>query len=203
MITAPTWEPAMEEAPRQQWMRRIQQRRCLVCGSRQIVNQQTSYFCRSHHPTHRWCPTCATLRPVAAHGKDSRCRGCAAARALAAYYADPDRTIYRLRLRALARRQLTRGDQIFADLRKRIALADLVARTPGWTWRARAQLAGVRDAEHLAHVYRRQCAGLLQDGDACDRRRRAGYRVAGATPNDLRANSKDVGIRSQIIEIPS
>lgn len=155
------------EDPRTQTRRRLQQRRCLVCGARQLVNQSTSYFCALHIGTHRFCPLCETVRTTEEHGNDSRCRPCAASRALAAYYAEPDRTLYRMRLKQMARRTCTRGDQIFASVRRRIWLADLVAATPGLSWPKRAALVG-SDPTWLADAYRKQVGGAVRDPDQVD-----------------------------------
>lgn len=163
--------PPVAEDPRAQARRRLQQKRCLVCGARQLANHNISYFCPRHLSTHRWCPLCETLRTAEEHGRDSRCRGCANARAVAAYYADPDRTLYRLRLRQLARRRQSRADEIFSALRRRIALASFVAVTPGWTWARRAQVLGM-NTNHIAQSYRNQCAGRVRDPDAAERERR-------------------------------
>lgn len=163
--------PPIAEDPRAQGRRRIQHKRCLVCGARELAGQKTSYFCRRHIATHRWCPQCETLRTAEEHGRDGRCRGCSAERALAQYHADPDRTLYRLRLRQLAQRRQNRADEIFAVMRKRIALAAFVAATPGWTWAQRAAALQM-DANHLADSYRKQCAGRVRDADAADREKR-------------------------------
>lgn len=168
--------PALVEDARTQARRRIQHKRCLVCGARRLVNQQTSYFCPLHIGAYRYCAVCETLRTAQDHGKDSRCRGCSATRALAQYHADPDRMLYRLRLKQLARRQHSRSDEIFIALRRRIALAALVAATPGATWVARARLVNM-DATHLAEAYRKQCAGRVRDADASEQeQRRSGAR---------------------------
>jgi hypothetical protein len=150
------------------WRRRLQQRRCLVCGARNLVNQATSYFCPRHIRTHRYCSTCETLRTAEAHGRDSRCRECANSRATAAYHADPDRTQYRLKLAQMARRSRNRADEIFDGMRRRIALAALVASTPGMSWEARGRLLGC-DATNLAERYRLQCRGAFRGPDAGDR----------------------------------
>lgn len=152
---------------RAQTRRRIQQRRCLVCGARQLVNHSTSYYCALHITTHRFCPLCETLRTAEEHGKDERCRTCSAGRALAAYYADPDRTLYRMRLKQMARRAATRGDQIFASVRRRIWLAELVAATPGLSWPKRAAIVG-GDPTWLADAYRKQVSGKVRDPDQVD-----------------------------------
>lgn len=165
--------PAIVEDARTQAKRRIQHKRCLVCGARRLHNQQTSYFCDRHIATHRWCAQCETLRPIAEHGSDWRCRGCSSARALAQYYADPERTLYRLRLRQLARRKQTRADEIFDAVRRRIALAAFVAQTPGWSWERRAEACGM-NVKHIAQCYRKQCAGRVQDADVADREKRRG-----------------------------
>lgn len=151
---------------RTQTRRRLQQRRCLLCGARQLVTS-TSYFCALHISTYRFCSLCETLRTTAEHGSDSRCKGCVSYRALAAYYADPDRTLYRMRLKQMARRANTRGDQIFASVRRRIWLADLVAATPGMSWPKRAALVG-SDPTWLADAYRKQISGDVRDPDQVD-----------------------------------
>ena len=149
------WPEPETEDPRARLARRYQQRRCLICGSRRTRNQRTSYFCDRHWPDWRYCSTCATLRTASEHGKDSRCRYCANARTTAQYHADPDRTRYRLRLKALSTRQQTRGDLLFAAVRRQIALAAFVRATPGWSWERRGRATG-RDATHMAESYRRQ-----------------------------------------------
>jgi hypothetical protein len=168
MIAGLGWEEATDEDARTQVRRRLQQRRCLVCGSRGLVNRQTSYFCAAHVATHRFCSTCETLCPTHAHGADSRCRACSTARSLSYYHANAERNIYRIRLRAIAQRRESRGEQILRRMRDRIALASLVAATPGWSWRQRGQLLG-RNAAQLATAYRRQCAGDVSDADGPDR----------------------------------
>jgi hypothetical protein len=150
------------------WRRRLQQRRCLVCGARQLVNQQTSYFCASHIATHRYCTLCETLRSAEEHGRDSRCRACATNRALMAYHADPDRTLYRIRLKQMAQRKATRGDQLFASVRRRIALADLVRATPGMSWPQRAAIV-LGNPTWLADAWRKQVRGDVRDPDMADR----------------------------------
>lgn len=160
------------EDPRAQARRRIQAKRCLVCGARQLAGgHNTSYFCARHIITHRWCPLCEVLRTAEEHGRDSRCRGCSNTRATAAYHADPDRALYRLRLKQLAQRQCNRADEIFACMRKRIFLAAFVRATPGWTWPRRAAWLGM-NATHIAQAYRNQCAGRVRDPDAAERERR-------------------------------
>lgn len=163
--------PAQIEDPRTQLRRRLQQKRCLVCGARQLVNRNQSYFCRLHIATHRYCSMCETLRPTEAHGKDSRCKACANERAIAQYRADPDRTLYRIRLMQLARRRQSEADLIFEGIRRRIALAAFVAATPGWTWERRARVFGWQ-RNHMADSYRRQCAGLCRDADAATHERK-------------------------------
>lgn len=144
------------EQPRAQARRRIQQRRCLVCGSRQLANHDTSYFCVRHLTTHRWCFLCETLRTAEDHGNDKgRCRSCSTARATAHYHADPDRTHYRMRLYQLSQRTTNEEDRLFAAIQRQIALAAFVRATPGWTWTRRAQALGVQ-AKHLALRWRRQ-----------------------------------------------
>lgn len=166
------WDTAQpEEDDATRWRRRIQQRRCLACGSPDVANRKTSYFCAACRPHYRWCYDCQTLRPAEAGRREPRCRACTAARSLANYYANVDRNIYRIRLQEIGRRRATRADQIFAAVRARIALADLVARTPGLSWEARGRLAG-RDASTLARTYRAQCAGEARDIDVADAARR-------------------------------
>jgi hypothetical protein len=160
------------EDPRTTWKRRLQQQRCLVCGARDLVNRQTSYFCDLHIRAYRFCSLCETLRTAADHGADARCRSCAAGRALAAYHADPDRTIYRIRLRQIAQRRHTRGDQIFIHLRRRIALAELVKATPNWSWPRRAAVFGGYP-QQLAYAWRQQNGADLRDVDATDQARQA------------------------------
>lgn len=163
--------PPIAEDPRAQVRRRMQQKRCLVCGAKELVNHNVSYFCARHIATHRYCSTCETLRSAEEHGKDDRCRGCANERALAAYYADPDRTLYRLRLKQIARRRQNRADEIFDAVRKRIFLASFVAATPTWTWAQRAAALGM-NVTYIADMYRKQCAGRVRDADAADREKR-------------------------------
>jgi len=163
------------EDTRSQLRRRLQQGRCLVCGARALVNHQTSYFCRLHIAAYRFCSLCETLRLAAEHSKDSHCKPCASRKALKGYHADPDRTIYRIRLRQIATRTATRGDQIFAGVRRRIWLAELVRRTPGLSWPKRAALCGM-DATYLAYAYRQQTSDHLRDVDYCDRARDAHWK---------------------------
>lgn len=160
------------EADRTKWRRRLQQQRCIACGAAQLHNRKSSYFCSAHVRTHRYCSTCETLRETTDHGKDSRCKGCASAKALAQYHAYPDANLYRLRLKELSRRTRTRADQIFDGIRRRIALADFVQRTPGLLWRERAALIGV-DPKQLESSYWRQTRDDLQDVDAADHARNA------------------------------
>ena len=152
------WPEVETEDARAMWQRRYQQRRCLVCGARRTRNQQTSYFCTAHYDDWRYCSTCATLRPADMHGKDTRCKGCAARKSLAQYYVNPDRCRYRLRLNQLSRRQHNQADRIFIAIRRQIALAELVRCTPGMSWQARGRLVGY-DPTHLAESYRRQSRG--------------------------------------------
>jgi len=159
------------EDPRTTWRRRLQQQRCLVCGARQLAIGH-GYFCAAHIRSHRFCSLCETLRTVEEHGQDARCRSCANDRALRAYHADPDRTIYRIRLRQLAERRHTRGDQIFIHMRRRIALAELVKRTKGWSWPKRAAVFGGYP-QQLAYAWRQQNGAGLRDVDATDRAREA------------------------------
>ena len=161
----------LREDERTTWRRRLQQRKCLVCGARNLVNRTTSYFCTHCKPDWRYCSTCETLRTLEAHGKDSRCKGCASTKALADYYRDPDRCLYRQRLQALSRRDKTRAEQIFDGIRRRIALFELVKSTPGVSWVARGVLVG-SDATYLAEAYRKQCRGNVRDADATDAARR-------------------------------
>lgn len=165
------------ESARATVRRRLQQQRCLVCGARDLVNHQTSYFCRTHIDGWRYCSLCETLRTKRDHGKDSRCKGCAASKALSFYHQHPDATIYRIRLRQIVTRQTTRGDQIFIHLRRRIALAELVRQTPGWSWPKRAAVFG-GCPQQLANAYRQQLRADLRDVDAADRARDAYWRNA-------------------------
>jgi hypothetical protein len=157
------------ESDRTRWRRRLQQKRCLVCGVRKIA-PGGSYFCIQCKPHWRYCSVCETLRDTATHGKDSRCKGCASRRALADYHRDPDRCLYRIRLQELSKRTRTREDQLFASLRRRIALAALVRRTPGMSWPKRAALVGL-NATQLAASYRAQVSGDIRDVDASDHAR--------------------------------
>lgn len=164
------------EDPRTQIRRRIQQRRCLVCGARKLPNPG-SYFCAHCFPDWRYCGLCERLRTAEAHGKDSRCKGCANDRATAAYYAHyRDANVYRIRLRQIASRTATRGDQIFEQMRRRIALAELVRQTPGWSWPKRAAVFGGNPTQ-LAYRYRWQQSDQLCDVDAADRARDAHWRT--------------------------
>jgi len=160
------------EDSRTQIRRRLQQQRCLVCGARGLVNHQTSYFCALHIAAYRYCSLCGILRPTEAHGKDSRCKGCAAAKALLYYREHSEKNIYRIRLRQIGRRTSTRGDQILESVRRRIALAELVRQTPGWSWPRRAALVG-GCPQQLAHRWRWQQSEQLRDVDAADRARDA------------------------------
>ena len=156
----------LEEDDRTRWRRRFQQKRCLFCGARRLT-RGNGFFCAAHIHAYRYCSTCETLRPAAAHGKDFRCRPCAAAKALAQYHAYPDANLYRLRLKELSRRTKTRADQIFDGVRRRIALADFVKRTPGLTWKQRGELAGL-DGKQMECSYWRQIRDDLRDVDAAD-----------------------------------
>lgn len=177
--------------PKQTW-------RCGRCGSvgrispRAAPRSPLCRWCASElrRDGQRWCAHCRRGQPRAqwAAPAAKRCRDCTRgyeqrrdvtaqrARSLACYRADPARAIYRIRLGQIARRRATRGDQIFAGMRKRIALATLVARTPGWSWTMRARRFGGWPAQ-LATDYRRQCAGLTGDADNADRARTAGSEV--------------------------
>jgi hypothetical protein len=157
------------EPDRTRWRRRLQQKRCLACGCKPIA-PGGSYFCIQCKPSWRYCSTCETLRTTAEHGKDSRCKGCASAKALAYYHARPDANLYRLRLKELSKRKKTRADQIFDGIRRRIALADFVRSTPGMSWRRRAALIGVCHGQ-LESSYWRQCRADLRDVDAADHAR--------------------------------
>lgn len=161
----------IEEEDRTKWRRRLQQRRCLACGARDLVNRQTSYFCMACKPDWRYCSTCETLRTVEEHGRDSRCKACSNARVTRQYHADKDRTLYRLRLQALSRRERTRSEQVFDGIRRRVALAELVRQTPGMSWAKRGALVGA-DATYLAETYRKQCRGDVRDADSFDIERR-------------------------------
>lgn len=171
-VDPPPIDPSVpiEEDDRTKWRRRLQQRRCLACGAAQLHNRTSSYFCSAHIRTHRYCSTCETLRERDARGKDSRCKSCASARALARYHANPGANLYRLRLKQMARRERTREDQIFDGVRRRIALAAFVKRTPGMSWPKRAAVLGVNPTQ-LAASYRTQLRDDLQDADASDRAR--------------------------------
>jgi anaerobic selenocysteine-containing dehydrogenase len=159
------------ELPAAQLRRRYQQKKCLVCGAK---NRATPWalFCASHSATHRYCSLCETVVATPDYGSDrSRCRLCSKRRALDHYYADPDRSKYRIRLRQMAGRQGTRGDQVFANIRRRIALAELVRRTPDMSWTERGRMVG-RYGPQLASDYRHQCAGTVRDVDTPDRVKR-------------------------------
>ena len=170
MITATYWQEAETESPRQQWRRRLQQRRCLACGARQLHHGGRSNFCAPHFRTHRWCSGCETVRELSEHGKNKLCRACDAAWKNRAYHAHPDAELYRIRLRRMASRTHTRVETIFAEVRRRIALADLVRATPGMTWRQRGQLVG-RHGSFMAEMYRKQCRGDVRDPDHAERSR--------------------------------
>jgi len=172
---------AQTEDSRTTWRRRLQQQRCLACGARTLINHQTSYFCAAHIDGWRYCSTCETLRTVGEHGKDSRCKGCARDKALSYYHQYPDATIYRIRLRQIANRQTTRGDQIFAHMRRRIALAELVKRTPDLSWPKRACLFG-GCPQQLAYQWRQQQRATLRDVDAADRARDQYWAAATSHP---------------------
>lgn len=151
--------------------RRYQQQRCLVCGARDRASPW-SLFCAAHIGDYRHCAVCGTVSTLDVHGRDkSRCKRCSSERALDAYYADPDRCLYRIRLMQMAKRSGTRADQIFESMRRRIALADLVKSTPGWSWARRAAIVG-KNAQQLAYNYRTQCAGPRLDVDSPDRMKR-------------------------------
>lgn len=159
------------EDGRTQTRRRYQHKRCLVCGAR---NRATPWalFCALHIATHCYCAICETVQDAAGFGCDrSRCRACSRARALDSYYADPDRSKYRIRLMQMARRASTRGDQVLEGMRRRIALAELVKRTPGMSWEKRGALVG-RYGPQLGSDYRDQCAGRVRDVDMPDRGKR-------------------------------
>lgn len=160
----------IEEADRTKWRRRLQQKRCLHCGARALA-PGGSYFCIQCKPNWRYCSTCETLRTAIDHGRDSRCKVCSNIRATRQYHADKDRTLYRLRLQALSKREHPRSDQIFAAIRRRIALAELVRQTPGMSWEKRGRLVN-SDPTYLAEAYRKQCRGDVRDADVIDRKRR-------------------------------
>jgi hypothetical protein len=163
------------EPPTIQLRRRYQQRKCLACGAKQRATPW-SLFCAVHIETHRYCPQCETVMTPEAFGAyRRRCATCSRARALAHYHADPDRSKYRIRLRQMAVRSCTRSDQVLDCMRRRIALAALVKRTPGWTWEQRGQLVG-RYGPQLATDYRNQCAGRVRDVDAAGRDQRKVHR---------------------------
>jgi hypothetical protein len=83
-----------------------------------------------------------------------------------------DTYVYAIRLRQLAERRQTRGDLLFLSLRRRIALAELVRQTPGWTWPRRARAFG-GNATYLAEQWRQQQRDDRRDVDAVDRARDA------------------------------
>jgi hypothetical protein len=138
----------------------------------------------------RWCGHCHLGVPLAqwASPHAKRCQACTReydaqrdrtaqrSRAIAAYHADPDRFIYRMRLKQIASRRCSRADQVFRSMRKRIALARIVSATKGWSWTQRARRFGGYPNQ-LATDYRRQCAGLVGDVDNADRAREAHWRA--------------------------
>lgn len=176
MSTMPTDTSApLTESPRSQVRRRYQQKKCLHCGARTRATPW-ALFCAAHVATHRYCPLCETVQDATSYGSDrSRCQTCSRARALKHYYADPDRSKYRIRLIQMAQRRETRGDQVFANMRRRIALAELVKTTPDMSWVERGALVG-RYGPQLASDYRDQCAGRVRDVDVPDRGKRKARR---------------------------
>jgi hypothetical protein len=159
------------ESPVAQIRRRYQQKKCLVCGARNRASGW-ALFCAAHITTHRYCAICETVRLAEDYGSDrSRCRACSRTRALAHYYGDPERSMYRMRLRQIHTRAGTRGDQIMDGMRRRIALAALVKATPGMSWPKRGALIG-RYGPQLAYNYRMQCQGMQLDADTPDRAKR-------------------------------
>lgn len=166
-----TTDQPLTESANAQTRRRYQQKKCLVCGAK---NRATPWalFCARHSATHRYCSLCETVTSASDYGADrSRCRLCSRRRAIDAYYADPDRSKYRMRLRQMAVRTGTRSDQVFASVRRRIALASLVKATPGMSWCERGALIG-RYGPQLASDNRNQCAGRVRDVDTPDRGKR-------------------------------
>lgn len=141
------------EDPRTQLRRRLQQKRCLVCGAR--ITSRANYFCPTHHAAYRFCSACESARPTSEHGRNWRCRPCNQAKALTEYYRNPDRLNYRRTLCDMAGRRETEADQLFRRMRAQIALAAFVAQTPGWTWERRAVVMG-GGAANLATRWRRQ-----------------------------------------------
>lgn len=176
-MIADTTEPIVEDATAQ-IRRRYQQKRCLVCGARNRASTW-ALFCTAHIATHRYCPVCIRVGMADEMGNDrSRCRTCSRKRALEHYYRNPDRTCYAIRLRQMHVRSGTRGDQIMDSMRRRIALAELVRRTPGMSWRERGLLVG-RNPTQMAYNYRNQCQGPQPDADEADRGKRKRGRDAG------------------------
>lgn len=164
MLTAAYWQEVQTETPREQWRRRYQQRRCLACGARELQNRGCSNFCAQHFRSHRWCAACETVRTKAEHGGSRFCRACASAWNRAHYDAHPEASLYYMRLKRMAERTHTREQTIFAEVRRRIALAAFVRATPGLTWRQRGRLVG-RHGESMAENYRKQCRGDVRDPD--------------------------------------
>lgn len=61
---------------------------------------------------------------------------------------------------------MTISDAVLATAARRVALAEVVRRTPGATWPARARLCGYTgDWRALRAAYVRQCRGDLHDPD--------------------------------------
>jgi hypothetical protein len=153
------------EDPRTRARRRIQQRKCLVCGARQLHNNNSAFFCSLHFGAWRWCCICETLRPAAEHGgKPNHCRACHAARVRQEYRANPDAARYAVALKRMATRQNTTEDLIFEHMRRRITLAAIVRATPGWTWAQRARAYSM-SAWHMVANYNRQRRGDVRDLD--------------------------------------
>lgn len=170
MLTATYWQEALTETPREQWRRRYQQRRCLACGARELHAGGRSNFCALHFRSHRWCSACETVREKAEHGATKLCRGCDAGWKRRAYDRHPESNLYYMRLKRMAERTHTREETIFAEVRRRIALAAFVRATPGLTWRARGRLVG-RHGNSMAENYRKQCRGDVRDPDHAERSR--------------------------------
>lgn len=157
--------PVVEDA-RTQVRRRMQQRRCLVCGARQL--HPHTYFCGAHFGHYGYCRVCEVVRPRAEHGKHLECRGCRSAERMRRHRDDPDAARYRLRLRQIAQRHYSIGEAVLATAARRIALADLVRRTPGMPWAERAALINWPYTWNALRVaYLRQCGGDVKDPDWC------------------------------------
>lgn len=158
--------PPIVEDARTQVRRRMQQRRCLVCGARQL--HPHTYFCAFHFGHYGYCRVCEVVRPRAEHGNQLECRGCRSADRMRRHEADPDAQRYRLRLRQMRTRLYSMSDLVLTTAARRIALADLVRATPGATWSERAaRIEWPYTWRALRVAYLRQCGGDVKDPDWC------------------------------------